>query len=314
MMTRTGTDTISQLFMTWMIVYGLSIAFAKCAILLLYVRVFTTIKRTFTIAAGLVGSAVVLIGLANTFGIIFQCSPPAFAWNKAVDGGHCIDIVAFSRYMAIPNVVTGAVMLVMPLPVVWNLKIDVSAKIALTATFLHGIIGFIASCARLSILFSTDLNTVTSGTSLGWTIWTINEPANYIIAACLPTLRPIFIRILPASFFILSRKRSTRSDNPSAKVSWPRGSFRPKIEYGSRGFQSQSRLTGPWYASNHETHVDEKNGENLKVRDWTPTPDGEAAEPAPPRRSYTLERSPAYDMDKKQVMVEKRREMLNNSF
>jgi hypothetical protein len=50
------------------------------------------------------------------------------------------------------------------------------------------------------------------------------------------------------------------------------------------------------------------------VRDWTPTPDVEAAEPAPPRRSYTLERSPAYDIDKKQVMVEKRSEMLNNSF
>lgn len=50
-----------------------------------------------------------------------------------------MNVVAFSRYMAIPNVITGAVMLVMPLPVVWNLNIDVSAKIALTATFMHGI-------------------------------------------------------------------------------------------------------------------------------------------------------------------------------
>lgn len=125
--------------MTWMIVYGLSIAFAKCAILLLYVRVFTTVKRTFTITAGIVGSAVVLNGLANTIGTIFQCSPPAFTWNEAIEGGHCMNVVAFSRYMAIPNVITGAVMLVMPLPVVWNLNIDVSAKIALTATFMHGI-------------------------------------------------------------------------------------------------------------------------------------------------------------------------------
>ena len=47
-----------------------------------------------------------------------------------------------------------------------------------------------------------------SDTSLIWTIWTINEPANYIIAACLPTLRPVFLRILPSSFSILSNGRS----------------------------------------------------------------------------------------------------------
>ena len=131
--------TGDQWFMAWMIVYGLSVAFAKCAILLLYVRVFTTAKRTFTTTACLVGFSVFLISLANTFGALFQCSPLAFAWNKTIPGGTCIDMVAFSRYMAIPNVVTGAVMLIMPLPVVWNLKIDTSAKIALTATFLHGI-------------------------------------------------------------------------------------------------------------------------------------------------------------------------------
>ena len=129
----------NQWFIASMIVYGLSIAFAKCAILLLYVRVFTTFKKTFTITVCIVGFVVILIGLANIFGAIFQCSPRAFAWNKSIKGGHCIDIVAFSRYTAIPNVATGAVMLIMPLPVVWNLKLDVSAKIALTATFLHGI-------------------------------------------------------------------------------------------------------------------------------------------------------------------------------
>ena len=129
----------SQWFMAWMIIYGLSIAFSKCAILLLYIRVFTTIKRTFTITSWLVGFFVIMTGIANIFGAVFQCSPVAYAWDKSIPRGNCMDIVAFSRYMAIPNVVTGAVMLIMPLPVVWNLNIDVSAKIALTATFLHGI-------------------------------------------------------------------------------------------------------------------------------------------------------------------------------
>ena len=48
-------------------------------------------------------------------------------------------MVAFARFMTIPNVVTGAIMLIMPLPLAWKLNLDFSAKLALTATLLHGI-------------------------------------------------------------------------------------------------------------------------------------------------------------------------------
>ena len=125
--------------MAWSILYGLSIALSKCAILLLYVRVFTTSNRTFTASVYLTGLIVIGTGIANTFGAIFQCSPVAYEWNKSIQGGSCIDEVTFARYMAIPNVVTGVIMLVMPLPLSWRLNLDISAKIALTATLLHGI-------------------------------------------------------------------------------------------------------------------------------------------------------------------------------
>lgn len=124
--------------------------------------------------------------------------------------------------------------------------------------------GFIASIARLAILFQTNPHTSprTSPTAIVWTIWTINEPANYIIAACLPTLRPIFVRIFPEQLFILSRKRDSDTSNGNAKVardgraggiltwSWPRGRMTPKISIGSRG---ASRLTGPWELSRWES-------------------------------------------------------------
>ncbi|MCJ1278784.1 hypothetical protein MMC21_006602, partial [Puttea exsequens] len=247
-------DIVGQMNMAWMILYGLSIGFSKIAILLLYIRVFTTQKRAFTATAVLVGFVVIATALANTFAVIFQCHPQAYAWDKTIAGGSCMNGFENAQYMAIPNVVTGAVMLAMPMPVIWNLNIDASAKVALTATFLHGIIGFIASCARLVILFSTHLDNFSQHTALIWTIWTLNEPANYIIAACLPTLRPIFVRILPSSFFILSRKRSTPSPQGSStlKVSWPKGSYRPRIEYSKPGFQTSSLITGPWDAQRGE--------------------------------------------------------------
>lgn len=128
-----------QTFMAWMIIYGASIALSKCAILLLYIRVFITTKKSFTITAYAVGFVIIATAIANTFISILQCSPQAFAWDKSMQGGGCIDEIAWTRYMAIPNVVTGIVMLIMPLPVVWRLNISIAAKIALTATFLHGI-------------------------------------------------------------------------------------------------------------------------------------------------------------------------------
>lgn len=135
---RQKTDFL-QSFMAWMVVYGFSVMFAKCAILLLYIRVFTTQNRAFAITAYFVGFVIVATGIANAFRSIFQCSPVAYGWDKSIQGGICMDEVVFARYMAIPNIFTGAVMLIMPIPLVWRLNLSISHKIALTATFLHGI-------------------------------------------------------------------------------------------------------------------------------------------------------------------------------
>lgn len=122
-----------------MSVYGVSVSLSKCAILLLYTRVFTTQKRGFTIAVYIVGAIVVATGLVNIFEAIFQCAPVTYEWNKSIRGGKCMDELAFERYISISNVVTGTVMLLLPLPLVWGLKITLRQKIALTLTFLHGI-------------------------------------------------------------------------------------------------------------------------------------------------------------------------------
>ncbi|CAD6575936.1 MAG: hypothetical protein ASARMPREDX12_007649 [Alectoria sarmentosa] len=95
---------LGQSFMAWLILYGLSIALSKCAILLLYLRVFTTSNKAFTVSVYLMGFVVIATGIASIFVAIFQCSPVAYEWDKSIQGGKCIDEVAFARYTAIPNV------------------------------------------------------------------------------------------------------------------------------------------------------------------------------------------------------------------
>ena len=95
--------------------------------------------RTFTLVLTIVGIIVIGTGIANTFITIFQCSPVPYAWDKTIEDGKCFNELSFARFMAIPNVVDGFVMLVMPIPLVWKLELAIQQKIALTATFLHGI-------------------------------------------------------------------------------------------------------------------------------------------------------------------------------
>lgn len=83
------------------------------------------------------------------------------------------------------------------------------------------------------------------GLAISWTIWTLVEPANYIIAACLPTLRPILTRILPPSFFFLTRKRKSTAYS-SIKICWLKGRATPRITLVSSDICGISRMTGPW--------------------------------------------------------------------
>lgn len=131
--------TVRQASIAWLVLYGISVALSKLAILFLYLRVFTSQMRAFTLVLTIVGIIVIGTGIANTFIAIFQCSPVPYTWDKTIEGGKCFNELAFARFMAIPNVVDGFVMLVMPMPLVWQLELALQQKIALTATFLHGI-------------------------------------------------------------------------------------------------------------------------------------------------------------------------------
>ncbi len=172
-----------QGFLAWTALYGLSVAMSKLAILLLYIRIFTTHNNSFYIVSYTVGFVIGVVGIINMLNVVFQCSPINNAWDKSMQHGSCIDELVFARYMAIPNVATGAIMLAMPVPMVWRLKITTQLKIALILTFLHGIMydhsyqslfmrflrlnirisGLVASSARLAILWQPTSMTNMNG-------------------------------------------------------------------------------------------------------------------------------------------------------
>ena len=174
-------------------IYLAAVTLPKLSILSMYLRVFTTkpYRMSVYVIAVILIMTFVVGGLTGSLG----CQPLAFFWNPTIPGGHCIDINAFFRWISLPNILTDVAMLVLPQPLIWTLQITRNQKIGLTVTFLTGSIGLIASIFRFTTFFRN--NAISDGTfaSVELMSWTIIEPGIYLMAACLPTLRPIFQRL-----------------------------------------------------------------------------------------------------------------------
>ncbi|KAJ5675817.1 hypothetical protein N7462_008714 [Penicillium macrosclerotiorum] len=177
--------------------FPLTITPAKISLLLFYLRIFYT--RKFKVLAYLVGSLVLAIGITVLFESIFQCSPIGYGWNKSITHGSCIDQTVFYQYISPFNVLTGFLILAMPLPLVWRLHAPKMQRLAIIGVFMLGGLGTVASILRMVIYFmhiKTRLNDVTYfSVKLG--ILTVVEGAVLIIASCLVTIWPLVSRLCP---------------------------------------------------------------------------------------------------------------------
>ncbi|ORY09156.1 hypothetical protein BCR34DRAFT_568876 [Clohesyomyces aquaticus] len=175
------------------IIYALSIPFPKLAILCLYFRLFTS-KACHHIlyTTGFVILATCIFSFVSTFA---NCRPFAYYWDRRIQGHCTMNVMTVFRFYSIPNIVTDAVLLLLPIPALWGLHVGLWTKIGLFVTFLISSIGIVTSILRfVSILQINFLNDVTF-LCVKTTAWTVIEPGAYFIAATMPTLRPLIRRI-----------------------------------------------------------------------------------------------------------------------
>ena len=117
--------------------YILAVAFGKLTILAIYLRVFNSKPTLYTtyVLIGIVVAACFGSFIAN----IFQSLPVGCQWNPAAgENCHSFDILAYFRYLSVPNIVTDVAILILPLPMIWQLKLSKSQKLGLTGVFLTG--------------------------------------------------------------------------------------------------------------------------------------------------------------------------------
>ena len=75
--------------------------------------------------------------IAITALAVFQCSPVQKQFDYTIPG-HCLSFYGTFIGVTAPNFFIDVVLLLLPVPMLWNLKIKKTKKFALTANFLLG--------------------------------------------------------------------------------------------------------------------------------------------------------------------------------
>lgn len=140
--------------------YKMVIFLNKLSVVLFYKRIFVT--KSFQMQCWAVIGTVLCWTIASIAATIWQCVPVAGAWNSTL-GATCIDTSMFWMSYAVVNILTDAIVLALPIPQVFKLKLNIRQKISLCGVFCLGglyVLGLVASCYHADgdlALFSVPL-------------------------------------------------------------------------------------------------------------------------------------------------------------
>ncbi|KAG4263644.1 hypothetical protein FPRO06_06168 [Fusarium proliferatum] len=201
-------------FYASVIVYNVAMCLVKIGILLQYRRVFAIpILQALTFYGLVIMVAwTITIAFLNTL----ICVPVAKFWNSALDG-HCTDPLTVWYVMAGFNLVTDITVFCMPLPVIGSLNLPKKQKIMLLAIFSIGFLTCIISIIRIRTLKTAASTKDPNWDNVDAAIWSFLEVTLAIISSCLPTLRPLFSKLMP-KLFASSFGRS----NPASRYGYTR--------------------------------------------------------------------------------------------
>ncbi|KAI1167598.1 major facilitator superfamily domain-containing protein [Nemania serpens] len=221
-------DPLRRSEYTFTVLYNPALMAFKTSVLIFYLRLSKNTQKVLRLASWAVLGIVNLAGAVLTLINIFQCSPVQAAFIRGP--GRCIPLLTEFICSAPINIVTDLAILALPLPVLTSMRLPQRQKVILIMTFALGVFVTIVDVVRIYYLqtaiddasskSSSDPNAAFGGSpQFAWNaslalLWSAVEVNVGIACACIPTLKPLIIRILPA--MLIDPDGSTRRTSETA--------------------------------------------------------------------------------------------------
>ncbi|KAJ5526482.1 hypothetical protein N7494_013132 [Penicillium frequentans] len=219
-------------------VYDIGLFFTKVSALLLLSRIFPWHANAkwfnYTIVATHCLNCAWLAGII--FGTVFMCNPVQKGWNSMLPG-HCGTTLHLWLGSAIPSVIIDLIILLLPLPKIWSLKMTTRRKVAIIGVFVIGYSVIVVSIGRLITVVETgnSLNSDITWQVVHLAYWVGAEAPVTILCICLPPMA-VLGRHLANNYFskMSTIVRSLLSSNKDTN-----GTAASRSDYGQDS-QSQS--------------------------------------------------------------------------
>jgi len=128
--------TVHQLKTCTSVFYCLGIMFVKLSLLLFYLQVSPMPK--FRLAVYSLIFVVVGYSIASVFVVIFSCFPVAKSWDVTITTGFCLNLPVFYITNLSLNSATDIAVLILPIPMLWNVRMPMREKIAVAGILMTG--------------------------------------------------------------------------------------------------------------------------------------------------------------------------------
>lgn len=189
----------------------------KTSVLVFYLRLSKNTQQVLRVSSWVVLAIVNIAGVVLTLLNIFQCRPVHAAFSVYSGEAQCIPLLTEFICSAPVNIVTDLAILALPIPVLTGMRLPKRQKYILVFTFSLGVFVTIVDVVRIYYLQQAITSTTpASGTSsdptaifgdspeFAWNaslslMWSAVEVNVGMICACIPTLKPLIIKFLPAA-------------------------------------------------------------------------------------------------------------------
>lgn len=140
----------------------------------------------------------------------------------------CIDTLDYFLGVQVPNMILDLIIMILPLPYLWNLHITLSQKIALSGIFILGGFMIVVAGLRLETIAAHQNSADFTYDFIDLGIWTAVETNMGILCACIPTMKPL-LRLLTHG--TLKSSPTPYPQRGESQRSWPKSS---QLSYDTR--------------------------------------------------------------------------------